>query len=174
MATKNTYIWIIAILAATNISMGVSFWFHKHQEKAVVEKQNSVEMPSEQRTRFFREELNLTPDQVDKFRSLNRSYNRSARKISTQLESSRIEMLNEMALANPSQTNLDSIAQEIGTLHTQLKILTGSYYLGMKNECDSVQQLRLKEIFLSVSQSKEDLSLPQQRGGKRFQGGHSP
>lgn len=72
MARKNTYrilIWVVVILAATNLSMGISFWYHKQQDKkAAEEQQQQVEMPSEQRTRFFREQLNLQPEQVELFR----------------------------------------------------------------------------------------------------------
>jgi len=59
MAAKNTYrilIWLVVILAATNLSMGFSFWYHRQQDKKELEAQKQqVEMPSEQRTRFFRE-----------------------------------------------------------------------------------------------------------------------
>ncbi|WP_297094390.1 periplasmic heavy metal sensor [uncultured Draconibacterium sp.] len=170
MATKNTYrilIWVIVILAATNLSMGISFWYHKQQDKKATEEQQQVEMPSEQRTRFFREQLNLQPDQVESFRELNRSYNRSARRISDQLTLLRIEMVEEMGKAEADTTKLHSISSEIGEMHKTLKDLTADYYLDMKAVCDANQQEKLKEIFLSMTKSKEDVSLPQ-RGGRRY------
>ncbi|HYQ57644.1 MAG TPA: hypothetical protein VEP89_09890 [Draconibacterium sp.] len=169
MATKNTYrilIWVVVILAATNLSMGISFWYHKQQDKKATEEQQ-VEMPSEQRTRFFREQLNLQPDQVDLFRELNRSYNRSARRISDQLSLLRIEMVEEMGKVDTDTTKLDAISSEIGTMHKTLKDLTVDYYLGMKAVCNADQQEKLKDIFLSMTTSKEDVSLPQ-RGGRRY------
>ncbi|WP_167616237.1 periplasmic heavy metal sensor [Maribellus sediminis] len=165
MATKNTYrilIWVIVILVATNLSMGLSFWFHKHQDNSLAEKatEEQVQMPSEQRTRFFRDQLNLSIDQVDAFRTLNRKYNQNARQISNKLERLRVEMVEELDKNDPSQELLDSIATEIGELHKELKKETINYYLGMKSECDSAQQEKLKEIFLTVSKTKEDVSLP--------------
>ena len=169
MVRKNTYrilIWVVVILAATNLSMGISFWYHKQQDKKVAETQQ-VEMPTEQRTRFFREQLNLQPDQLDAFRELNRSYNRSARRISDQLTLLRIEMVEEMGKATADTTKLHAISSEIGEMHKTLKDLTVDYYLNMKAVCDENQQEKLKEIFLSMTKSKEDVSLPQ-RGGRRY------
>lgn len=170
MARKNTYrilIWMVVILAATNLSMGISFWYHKQQDKKAAKEQQQVEMPSEQRTRFFREQLNLQPEQVNSFRELNRNYNRSARLISDQLTNLRIDMVEEMGKADVDTTKLYAISTEIGALHKNLKDLTVNYYLDMKEVCNTQQQEKLKEIFLSMTKSKEDLSLPQ-RGGHRY------
>lgn len=174
MITRNTYrilIWVIVILAATTLSMGISFWAHKQQDKKAAEqKEQQMEMPSEQRTRFFREQLSLRQDQMDIFRDLNRDYNRSAHRISYQLEESRIKMVEEMGKANPSEDTLISISENIGELHTSLKKVTIQYYLDMKEVCDESQQKKLNEIFMSMSTSKEDVSLPQrgrQNRGRR-------
>jgi Spy/CpxP family protein refolding chaperone len=172
MESKNTYrilIWVIVILAATSLSMGLSFWYNKQQDKKTAEqKEQQIEMPSEQRTRFFREQLSLRPDQMDIFRDLNRDYNRSARRISSQLEESRIKMVNEMGKKILDRNKLDSISENIGKLHTELKKVTIQYYLDMKEVCDENQQKKLNEIFMSMSKSKEDVSLPQR--GRRSRG----
>lgn len=173
MASKNTYrilIWIIVILVATNLSMGLSFWYHRHQEiKAAEETESSkIEMPTEQRTRFFKDQLNLSQEQLAVFRELNREFNRSARKESDELEQLRIEMVEEMGKESPSAQKLDSIAQEVGGHHSELKEITMNYYLKMKEVCDSSQQEKLKEIFLTVSKSKDEVDLPER--GHRFRG----
>lgn len=169
MGAKNTYrilIWVIVILAATSLSMGISFWYHKQQDKKAAEqKAQQIEMPSEQRTRFFREQLGLRQDQMDIFRDLNRDYNRSARRISNDLEELRIDMVKEMGAKHPEEDKLNSISENIGELHADLKKVTIKYYLEMKKVCDESQQEKLNEIFLSMSKSKEDVSLPQ-RGGR--------
>lgn len=171
MITRNTYrilIWVIVILVATNLSMAMSFWYHKHQDKkaadAAVEEQ--IELPSEQRARFFRDQLNLSPEQMTKFRDLNREYNRNARQISDRLELLRVQMVEEMGKYETSLTVLDGISKEIGEKHTELKEQTIAYYMGMKEVCDSAQQEKLKEIFMEASKAKEDVELPQRgRGG---------
>ena len=166
MASSNKYrilIWIIAILLATNISMGVSFLYHKQQDKKMMEQteEATINVPAERRTRFFRDQLNLRFDQMDKFRQLNRNFNQNAWQINHDLEALRIEMVEEMGKENPNQTELDSISEQIGELHTKLKKETIAYYLAMKNECDEQQRKKLNEIFMSVLQKNEDVKLPE-------------
>ena len=176
MITKNTYrtlIGIIVILAATNLSMGLSFWYHRQQEIKDAETISAQQdkMPSEQRARFFRDQLHLSPDQLDVFRELNRDFNRSARRESDELEQLRLDMVEEMGKSSPSQERLDSIAREVGGHHSELKEITMNYYLKMKAVCDSAQQEKLKEIFMTVSKSKEEVDLPQP--GRRYRGGRT-
>jgi hypothetical protein len=166
MAMENKYrilIWVIIILVATNLSMGFSFLYHRQQDKKLMEhmEQNEIELPAKQRTRFFREQLNLEPRQMEIFRELNRDFNRTAWQINHQLESLRIEMVTEMGSPTPDKTILESISTEIGALHTQLKNETIDYYLAMKEICNDNQKEKLNEIFISVLQKNEDVRLPQ-------------
>ncbi|SHF52900.1 Heavy-metal resistance [Mariniphaga anaerophila] len=162
--------WAIAILLATNVSMGISFMYHKYQDRKQLEQaeKEEIDLPAQQRTRFFREQLNLQPEQMDTFRELNRSFNHSAWQINRSLENLRIEMVDEMGSKNPDTGNLDRIAEEIGELHSRLKKETIDYYLGMKKICNQEQQEKLNEIFISVLKKNEDVKLPQ--GGYRMRG----
>ena len=166
MATKNTYrilIWIIVVLLATNLSMGISFLYHKQQDNMFVEQleEAAIEVPSERRTRFFREQLNLGQDQMDTFRELNRNYNQTAWRVTHQLEGLRAEMIKELGKENPREKTLDSISKKIGELHTKLKKETIVYYLQMNEVCNEEQQIKLNEIFMSMLKKKEDVSLPE-------------
>jgi Spy/CpxP family protein refolding chaperone len=170
MAIQNKYrilIWVIVILAATNLSMGLSFLYHKQQDKKLAEQteQEAIELPAQQRTRFFREQLNLQPQQVEIFRDLNRNFNRTAWQINHRLESLRIEMVTEVGKSTPDKKRLKEISNEIGALHTEVKNETIDYYLEMKAICNEEQQKKLNEIFISVLQKNEDVRLPQ-RGGR--------
>lgn len=166
MLTRNTYrilIWVIVILFATNLSMGISFMYHKQQDKRFMEQleEAAIKVPSEQRTRFFREQLNLNFEQVNTFRELNRSFNQAAWEITHQLEDLRANMVRELGKENPSEKILDSISKQIGELHTKLKKETIDYYLKMKAECNKEQQEKLNEIFISMLKKNEDVSLPE-------------
>ena len=159
---------VIIILIATNLSMGISFLYHRQQDKKLVQQQQeaSVEVPAQQRTRFFREQLNLRPDQVEIFRELNRNFNQTAWQINHSLERLRIEMVNEMGRKEPDEARLKEVSRDIGELHTQLKDETIKYYLSMKEVCTEEQQARLNQLFISILQSNEDVRLPQR--GRRF------
>jgi len=166
MAKSNKYrilIWIIVILLATNISMGVSFVYHKIQDKKMLEhpEEAAIEIPAQRRTRFFREQLNLNRDQINQFRELNRNFNQNAWQINHQLEALRIEMISELGKNGSDRDKLDSISNAIGKLHIQLKEVTIDYYLQMKEECNGEQQAKLNDIFMSMLKQNEDVKLPQ-------------
>ncbi len=169
--TYRTLIWIIVILFATNLSMGVSFLYHKYQDKIRAEQTEiqKIEMPAQQRTRFFREQLNLRQDQIEPFRNLNRDYNWKARQIANDLQTLRIEMVADLGAKNSNQYELDEISNKIGELHAELKKVTIAYYLDMKKLCDKDQQEKLNNIFMSVLKTKGEVSIPQQ-GGWRNRG----
>lgn len=173
MATRNTYrilIWVIVILVATNLSMGISFVYHKHQDKQFMEQleEAAIKVPSEQRTRFFRDQLNLRLEQVNVFRELNRNFNQTAWQITHQLEAIRADMVRELGKEKPSEKTLHSIAKQIGELHTQLKEETIDYYNKMKAECNADQQKKLNEIFVSMLKKNEDVTLPEYGRRKRL------
>src|SRR5690554_4355618 len=100
MTDKNKYhllIWIAVILAATNISMGLSFWYHRQQDsiREAQKNEQSFDVPAQQRTRYFREKLDLDPQQIIRFRELNRRFNQTASSIQYQLAELRLEMVHE-------------------------------------------------------------------------------
>jgi hypothetical protein len=168
--TYRTLIYIIIILAATTLSMGISFWYHKQQDKKAEQMLNeeTIEMPAQQRTRFFREELELQLDQMDVFREVNRNFNHEAQQITRELAALRVELVVELGAENPDKNKLSFISDKIGQLHADLKKATIDYYLAMKEECDEIQRMKLNEIFMSVLQTNEDVDLPQR--GRRYRG----
>jgi hypothetical protein len=166
MVNRNTYrilIWVVVILAAVNLSMGISFLYHKQQDEKFMEQleEAAIKVPSERRTRFFRDQLELSKEQVDIFRDMNREFNRTAWRITHQLEALRAEMVRELGKENPKEKTLDSISKNIGELHTKLKEETIDYYLIMKSVCSDEQKIKLNEIFISMLKKNEDVSLPE-------------
>lgn len=161
-------IWLVVILFATAVTMGVTFLYHKNQEPEISGQsvEEEIEVPARRRTRFFREQLNLRPEQMETFRNLNRNYNRSAWRITNELERLRMEMVQELGSQYSNHEKLDSITGQIGHLHTQLKNLTIEYYLGMKQSSDPEQQKKLNKIFMSVLQNNEDVKLPEKGRGR--------
>lgn len=164
--TYRTFVWIIVILLATNLSMAVTFLYHKQQDKKATQQTevSAIQVPTEQRTRFFREQLNLNQEQVTQFRELNRNYNRTAREITFQLEKLRSEMVEELGKPEPDKEQLQVITKTIGELHMQLKNVTIGYYMGMKAVCDDDQKIKLNEIFKSMLKQNEDVKLPGRQG----------
>ncbi|HZH71273.1 MAG TPA: periplasmic heavy metal sensor [Mariniphaga sp.] len=163
-------IWVVVILALTNLSMGLSFLYHRQQEKQLLadKEEQNIELPAQQRTRFFREQLNLDRQQLEQFRTLNRDFNRTAWNIKHQLSELRILMIDELKQDNPDEQKLNAISSQIGALHKELKDETINYYLGMKEVSNIEQQEKLYEIFMSVLEENEEVQLPQRGRGFRI------
>jgi hypothetical protein len=159
--------WMLAIILAINLSMGASFLYHRKLAENKTQVEGSIpDIPDIQRTRFFREQLNLNPGQVEKFRELNRDFNRGAWQIQHQLSALRVEMVHEMGINQPDKNKLDNISNDIGRLHTTLKNETIQFYLALKEICNEEQGKNLNALFMSVLETNEDVQLPQR--GRRF------
>lgn len=171
LTNKNrTLIWIIIILVATNLSTIGSFYYHRLMEAKIPETkqegQNAI--PGEQRTRFFRDQLNLTAEQLDQFRDINRTFNRTARGIEMNLAQLREDLITELGTQSPDSTRLDQIAIDVGNNHRELKQVTTTFYLNMKKICTAEQQVKLHEIFQSMLNKDNQVNLPQRgnQGGR--------
>lgn len=173
MNATNKYrilIWMIVILVATNLSTIGSFYYHQMTEaktpETKQEEQSSV--PGEQRTRFFRDQLNLNAEQLDQFREINRTFNRTARTIETNLAQLRQALIKELGTQNPDSTRLNQIAIEVGNNHRELKQVTTTFYLDMKKICTAEQQVKLHEIFQSMLNKDNQVNLPRpgNQGGR--------
>lgn len=173
MMPNNKYrilIWIIVILIATNLSTIGSFYYHRITESKATEvkQEEQTNIPGEQRTRFFRDELNLDAGQIDQFREINRTFNRTARGIEMNLAQLRENLINELGAQNPDSTQLARIASEIGENHRELKQVTTTFYLNMKKLCTAEQQAKLHEIFQSMLNKESQVNLPRpgNQGGR--------
>ena len=163
-------IWVIIILVATNLSTIGSFYYHRMTEAKTAEtKQDDQKViPGEQRTRFFRDQLNLTGEQLDQFRDINRTFNRTARGIEMNLAQLREDLIAELGTQNPDSTRLSQMAIEVGNNHRELKQVTSTFYLNMKKICTPEQQAKLHEIFQSMLNKDNQVNLPRpgNQGGR--------
>ena len=158
------YTWIIAILLATNLVTIGSMLYHTNAEEEM-KGTSEMQMPGEQRARFFRQQLDLTAEQVNQFRNFNRQFNRTAKPIVLDLEQLRFEMLKEMGKEKPDTIQLAEIANQIGELHTILKGTTIDFYLNMKSVCNKDQKAKLYKIFYLMLDQEKNVQLP--RGNHR-------
>lgn len=156
-------IWIIVILVATNLSTVGSFYYHRMKEAQILEtkQEDQKEIPGEQRTRFFRDQLNLNDEQLDQFRDINRTFNRTARGLEMNLAQLREDMINELGTQNPDTTDLNLMATKVGNNHRELKQVTTTFYLNMKKICTAEQQAKLHLIFQSMLNKDNQINLPQ-------------
>jgi len=169
---NKTLLWITLILFAINLSMAISFLYHRNEESGETKKEDTdkTDLTEELRGRTFRDQLNLRPEQMDPFREFTRSYNQNANGISRKLEEMRINMVAELGKENSDTALLRLIARNIGEEHTRLKDLTIRYYQSLNKMCSSEQRGKLNAIFMSTVNKTEEGKYPQQGGGRHRYG----
>lgn len=156
MKTTNnkTLIWIIALLAIFNVTTLATIGFHLYQSRNTTATTYSIKrQPAEgvqYNGRFFKDSLNLTSDQMEQFRIVNRTFRGDVNSINKSLNELRKSMMQNMSSSSPDTLGLNSIADSIGEQHARLKKETYRYYLGIKAICTPSQQATLKGIFQTI------------------------
>lgn len=169
-------IWAIVILAVMNISTLVTIMYHKYQsdktETISASDPKQLETDSEKFSgRYFRDQLNLSREQMDKFKEMNPIFRPKARDITIELAEKRKQMLIEMAAAKSDTARLNDISDSIGQLHSNLKKITYKYYLEIKGICDPEQQQKLEQIFGEMFTNDSQLGYPGKGGPRGWQQG---
>jgi Spy/CpxP family protein refolding chaperone len=167
--------WAIVVLAVSNVSTLATILYHQYQSaKPAV---NSTEFQRQMETsaekfsgRYFRDNLSLNNNQMDKFREFNPVFRHQARAITLELASKRMQMLNEMALPQSDTNKLNALSDSIGLLHSNLKKLTYKYYLDLKGICTAKQQEQLKQLFNEMFTNDAPMAFPG-KGGPGWQHG---
>jgi len=179
MKTENKYsmlVWAILILAALNISTLATIMYHKYQSNksetiSAAEKQQ-LEADSEKFSgRYFRDQLNLSGVQMDKFKEINPAFRLKARSITIELAENRKQMLIEMSAEKSDTLRLNVLSDSIGQSHSDLKRITFRYYMEIKSICDQAQQKKLEQIFGEMFTNDLPMGYPGKGGPRGWQHG---
>jgi hypothetical protein len=174
---KNTLmIWAIVILAVMNFSTLLTIMYHKYQsaktENISISDKKNLEADSEKFSgRYFRDQLKLSNEQMDKFKLMNPVFRPKARAITIELAKKRKQMLIEMAAVASDTLILNGISDSIGILHSNLKKITYRYYMGIKGICDPEQQRKLEQLFGEMFTNDAQMGYPGNGGQKGWQQG---
>jgi Spy/CpxP family protein refolding chaperone len=155
MKEESTYrwmVWAIVVLAMMNLTTLLTILYHRNKpienelvgESDLLRSENSSVQFS---GRYFRDQLNLRRDQMDRFVGFNPVFRQQARNININLNRIRHQMLTQMAAENSDVSKLNQLSDSIGYLHSELKKLTFRYYLDIKNVCDRDQRAELERMF---------------------------
>jgi len=178
MKTENKYsllIWAVVVLAIMNVSTILTVFYHKYQSDNVVNSTidaKQTEIDSERFSgRYFRDELNMSNAQMEKFKVINPVFRPKARFITIELAEKRKQMLVEMAAAKSDTSRLNALSDSIGQLHSELKKVTYRYYLEMKEICNPEQQVKLEKLFGEMFSNDSALGSSGKGGPRGWQGG---
>ncbi len=145
MRSRTIYLIIILFLASTNIATIISISVKKNTDET--EEIAVGRQARESRMSFFWAELGLDEQQKSDALKYNSNYNARAGKITNDLTDLRHRIVEEMSAANPDKEKLDSIIDEFGDRHSQLKRETVDFYYQLYSVCDSDQRTRLEFMF---------------------------
>jgi hypothetical protein len=175
MKTETKYrwmIWAIAILVVMNLTTIITVMYNRSQlsdnRPASVTNLGTTESSSMKYTgRFFRDELDLSMEQMKKFSEFNPEFRHAVIAINRDMAEKRHEMLIEMANNNCDTTRLNVLSDSIGYLHAALKKSTYKYYMDFKIICNQQQQKKLEQLFGEMFNNDIQMG----RNGRGGQGG---
>ncbi len=169
--TSRILIYAVIFLAVLNVATFISIGIHVYQSKKELPQVSSetINTTHNFNGRYFRDQLNLSPDQMNQFRLINEKFRSNARRINNELNRLRVDMLNQMKNTSKETDTLISISDSIGSLHCELKKFTYQYYLDIKSICSDEQTSGLNNIFENFfAGSETHIGRRNQRQGKGF------
>jgi len=151
-AKKRFLIIVIIVLIIINVSALVTIYYNS---KIKVKRINETNLQKEEIRKmgmyhFLKDELNLSENQFEEFKSANQEYILNTQNISTKLSNYRHLLIREIANKNPNKENIDSISRQIGNLHYDLKLITSDHFLDLKEICNDDQQESLQHLFIRM------------------------
>lgn len=159
---SRTLIWIIVLLVVFNVSTLATIGYHIVKSNRGDDGGQNL-TPSKGNVavqyngRFFRDSLNLSHEQMDKFRGINHHFRSDANDITLLLTKLRQRMMQNMSGAKPDTILLNNLSDSIGVLHARLKRDTYQYYLDIRGICNNEQQVKLKAIFEKIFSSESSI-----------------
>ena len=155
---KKLLIGAIILLLIINISALATIFYTQKVRLNKVDKLNyrNEQVQIRGMYRYLKDELKLSNDQFKQFKIINVSNKQKTQEIAIKLHNNRIIMVNEIAKLNPNLEKLDSIANEIGILHYQLKKNTISHFIELKAICNKDQQDKLQQLFIHIIQDQDN------------------
>ena len=162
---KDILIWLIVILAVTNLSTVGTIIYRAYFQQNAIQYNSSeqTEIPDNHLGRFFRNELNLSFEQHQQFRDFRQKFHTKANIITNEMQVKRNEMMYELEKEKPDTVYLNAFAKEIGNLHEDLKQLTFEYYFNMKSICNDEQKEKLFLIFNAMTNEKAEIKMPNKK-----------
>ena len=157
--------WVVIALTVLNITTLSTIFWHKYQFRHDEGRDKDRFQMNEPRRmgKLFDQKLHLTKEQKEQFGKIHFTFRESSHKIINDMQLVRKNMIDEMKKKNIDTTVLYNYAQNIGSLHAQMKKQTVQLYLQLKTVCTPQQQDSLAIIFSGILQN-EGMPFPQRRG----------
>jgi len=145
--------WIIGVLVAMNIAL-LSFILFMRPS-------SSIDAPPSERaswktSKFLQKELNLSDEEAEVVRTLQRNHFKAKREQYQKIKNLKKEMLDALNLQTPDSSKAKTIAEQIGKEYQLKEEMMINHYLDLKSKCTSPEQLKkLEQIFERIITRKK-------------------
>lgn len=152
MQSKKILSILILILIGTNTATLIALC--NHIEKNHHKESQKIIIPDHQYGKFFRDTLNLTPQQHKHFKGFRRTYNQNTNRLLQEMESLRNEMVEILLSEQADRNKFDTISEQLVKKHQRLKGYTFDYFNNMRNVLDEEQKEKIILIFETMLTSE--------------------
>ncbi len=144
---KNLAILLLILLTIVNVAALATFAYHRFHFKKDFPLRGGPDVKPDRHMDFIKQELDLNEEQVKEFESQDKRFREETKPIHDSLRAKRKELMDEIAVEEPSVEKLDRLAEEIGTLEITLKKKTTAHLLEGKAILTPEQQKKLFSLF---------------------------
>lgn len=139
---------IIAILVALNIFSISALWIQsgKINPPPPAESGNPPILP----VKLMQEELGFTNEQVQKYTDLRNAHRHQLKEVNDELTALSIHIADEIFAPEPNDKLVDSLAENIGNLHTKIELLRYDHFKSLAQICNAEQKKKLHPILMDV------------------------
>lgn len=162
--TKKILIWSLVILLAINISAIGTIVYFIYSGRQIFHREHVMKDPPH----FLRERLKMDEDQGKWLTDHHMKFREETRVIVEQLKQKRQEMHTEMMQEEPDQQKLDSLIDEYGRLHANLKKETIDHFMEIKMNCSPEQREHLDQFLKELMDDEK--SGKERKQKHRFRG----
>ncbi|MFZ4400643.1 MAG: Spy/CpxP family protein refolding chaperone [Bacteroidales bacterium] len=144
--TKNRIlVWIVIAAFAINISAIVTILYHVNKGKAKFKNENSI--CQHKSHDFFKNELNLNPEQEKQFIEIKETSKKIAEPIVLKMKEKKIALMEALLEKNPDSNKIFQISNEIQLSQALLLQHTIKHYLDLKKILKVDQQEKLNILY---------------------------
>jgi Spy/CpxP family protein refolding chaperone len=174
--TKNKILYVIlGILIILNIISIGSMWMMRGgdrmhspyglggphmQQSPEMQRQPGIHPPKDGKM-FLAEELNFTPEQIEKFTKLRDEHFTSSRKILEEMHKSMDDMMEQLK-SKDGNTKAEEYASQTAAKHKELQLSAYKHFKSVRDLCDEKQKEKFDSILKDIARMMAPPEPPQQ------------
>lgn len=158
--------WTIAILVLLNVFTLAGIWFFRFSSKPPFK-----DFPRRERSEFLlKKKLNLTDEQLQKFRDLRENHFEETKEIGNEIHNLKRELSEEVFKETYNQEEVEKIIERIGQFEMQMEKEKFKHFLELKSICTPEQQQKFREIFKEIMPQRKEPHFRKKEKKHRFRG----